>query len=97
MSGYIIGVVQLAVQMARPVLAVRTGRRPSPRDNHAAALPARPSLEYSEGQDGHATESSLAAPDVCGRAGVTANDFASAAGGRQSRTSGDPPKPPISL
>ena len=61
-------VVQLAVQIgASLVLAVPAGAQTSPATITVPRLPRAPALEYFAGQDGHATDSSLAAERAAAR------------------------------
>jgi len=76
MSGYTNRVVQLAVQIgASLVLAVPAGAQTSPATITVPRFPRAPALEYFEGQDGHATDSSLAAERAAAGLGVTVDDF----------------------
>src|SRR6266550_8747920 len=69
-------VVQLAVQIgASLVLAVPAGAQTSPATITVPRLPRAPALEYFAGQDGHATDSSLAAERAAAWLGVAVSDF----------------------
>ncbi|HXG96073.1 MAG TPA: DUF5916 domain-containing protein [Gemmatimonadales bacterium] len=76
MSSYTGRVVQLALQIgASLVLAVPAGAQTSPATITVPRLPRAPALEYFAGQDGHATDSSLAAERAAAWLGVAVSDF----------------------